>query len=199
MITELPKRSALLQAIVRQPVLILLAIVILSVVAAFIVADLPIEAFPDVQDTQVQVITQANGRAPEEVERAISQPLERELGGTPRVTRIRSVSITGLSVVTVTFEDATNDFFARAQVLERIQNAVLPTGISPQLAPLSNAVGEVFRYVVQASASTPRDEVRVLQDWLIRPALRTVPQVADVVMLIVRLWKVISCDPSICC
>ena len=179
--SEAPKRSALLQAIVRQPLLILLAIVVLSVVATFIVADLPIEAFPDVQDTQVQVITQAAGRAPEEVERAISQPLERELGGTPRVTRIRSVSITGLSVVTVTFEDATNDFFARAQVLERIQNAVLPSGVTPQLAPLSNAVGEVFRYVIQAPATLPRDELRVLQDWLIRPALRTVPQVADVV------------------
>ncbi len=176
-----PKRSAWMQTIVRQPALILLAIGILAIVAAFLVVDLPIEAFPDVQDTQVQVITQAPGRAPEEVERAISQPIERELGGTPRATRVRSVSITGLSVVTVTFEDSTNDFFARAQVLERIQNASLPTGITPQLAPLSNAVGEIFRYVVHAPPEMARDEVRVLQDWLIRPALRTVPQVADVV------------------
>lgn len=175
-----PRRS-LLQTVVRQPVLILLAIAVLSVIAAIIVVDLPIEAFPDVQDTQVQVITQAPGRAPEEVERAISQPIERELGGTPRATRVRSVSITGLSVVTVTFEDATNDFFARAQVLERIQNAALPAGVTPQLAPLSNAVGEVFRYIVQAPAAMPTDEIRVLQDWLIRPSLRIVPQVADVV------------------
>ena len=178
---ESPGRSAVMLTIVRQPLLILLAIVVLSVVAAFIVVDLPIEAFPDVQDTQVQVITQAPGRAPEEVERSISQPIERELGGTPRATRIRSVSITGLSVVTVTFDDATNDFFARAQVLERVQNASLPTAITPQLAPLSNAVGEVFRYVIQAPPTMARDEVRVLQDWLIRPALRTVPQVADIV------------------
>jgi AcrB/AcrD/AcrF family len=92
--------SGLLKTIVRQPVLVLLAIAVLSVIGAIIVVDLPIEAFPDVQDTQVQVITQAPGRAPEEVERSISQPIERELGGTPRATRIRSVSITGLSVVT---------------------------------------------------------------------------------------------------
>ena len=170
-----------MSTVVRQPVLILLAVIVLSVIGAFIVVDLPIEAFPDVQDTQVQVITQVPGRAPEEVERSISQPLERELGGTPRATRIRSVSITGLSVVTATFEDGTNDFFARAQVLERIQNATLPAGIQPQLAPLSNAVGEVFRYVIQAPAAMPRDEIRVLQDWLIRPALRVVPQVADIV------------------
>jgi heavy metal efflux system protein len=173
--------SALLKGIVRQPVLVLLAIAVLSVIGAIIVVDLPIEAFPDVQDTQVQVITQAPGRAPEEVERSISQPLERELGGTPKATRIRSVSITGLSVVTATFEDGTNDFFARAQVLERIQNASLPSGVTPQLAPLSNAVGEIFRYVVEAPASIPKDEVRVLQDWLIRPALRVVPLVADIV------------------
>jgi heavy metal efflux system protein len=173
--------TTLLKGIVRQPVLVLLAIAVLSVIAAIIVVDLPIEAFPDVQDTQVQVITQAPGRAPEEVERSISQPLERELGGTPKATRIRSVSITGLSVVTATFEDGTNDFFARAQVLERIQNASLPTGVTSQLAPLSNAVGEVFRYIVEAPASMPKDEVRVLQDWLIRPALRVVPLVADIV------------------
>jgi heavy metal efflux system protein len=173
--------SGLLKTIVRQPVLVLLAIAVLSVIGAIIVVDLPIEAFPDVQDTQVQVITQAPGRAPEEVERSISQPIERELGGTPRATRIRSVSITGLSVVTATFEDGTNDFFARAQVLERIQNAALPSGVTPQLAPLSNAVGEVFRYVIQAPANMPKDEVRVLQDWLIRPALRVVPFVADIV------------------
>ncbi len=173
--------SGFMRAVVRQPVLILLAVLVLSVIGAIIVVDLPIEAFPDVQDTQVQVITQVPGRAPEEVERSISQPLERELGGTPRATRIRSVSITGLSVVTATFEDGTNDFFARAQVLERIQNASLPAGIQPQLAPLSNAVGEVFRYVIQAPTTMPRDEVRVLQDWLIRPSLRVVPQVADIV------------------
>ena len=117
--------SGFMSAVVRQPFLILLAVLVLSVIGAIIVVDLPIEAFPDVQDTQVQVITQAPGRAPEEVERSISQPLERELGGTPRATRIRSVSITGLSVITATFEDGTNDFFARAQVLERIQNASL--------------------------------------------------------------------------
>lgn len=176
-----PAVGAFIRTVVRQPGLILLGLAVLGVIAAMIVSDLPIEAFPDVQDTQVQVITQSAGRAPEEVERAISQPLERELAGTPKATRIRSVSITGLSVVTVTFEDGTNDYFARQQVLERIQNADLPDGVSSQLAPLSNAVGEVYRYVLEAPPNMALPQLRALQDWLIRPALRTVPAVADVV------------------
>ncbi|MGZ5144476.1 MAG: efflux RND transporter permease subunit, partial [Burkholderiales bacterium] len=108
--------------------------------------DLPVEAFPDVQDVQVIIITQAPGKAPEEVERSITLPIELEMGGVPRMTQLRSVSITGLSVVTLTFADNTNDYFARAQVLERLQNVNLPSGIQPSLAPLTNAIGEIYRY-----------------------------------------------------
>ncbi len=143
--------------------------------------NLPIEAFPDVQDVQVQIVTQLPGLAPEEVERTVTLPIEREMSGVPRQTNLRSVSITGLSVVTLTFADGTDDYFARQQVLEKLGNVSLPSGIQPQLAPLSTAVGEIYRYVIEAPKEMGRSEIRAIQDWTVRPALRIVPGVADVV------------------
>src|ERR1017187_1270976 len=143
--------------------------------------DLPVEAFPDVQDVQVQIDTLVPGQAPEEVERAVTLPIEREMSGLPHMTQLRSVSITGLSEVILTFADHTDDYFARQQVMEHLQSINFPTGIQPSLAPLTNAVGEVYRYVLDAPASMPLNEVRALQDWVIRPALRQVPGIADVV------------------
>ncbi len=143
--------------------------------------NLPIEAFPDVQDTQVQIVTQMPGLAPEEVERTVTLPIEREMSGVPRQTQLRSVTITGLSVVTLTFADGTDDYFVRQQVLERLGNINLPNGVQPQLAPLSTAVGEIYRYMIEAPQSMPQYELRALQDWLIRPALRMTPGVVDIV------------------
>ena len=143
--------------------------------------NLPIEAFPDVQDVQVQIVTQMPGIAPEEVERSVTLPIEREMSGVPRQTQLRSVSITGLSIVTLTFADGADDYFVRQQVLERLGNVVLPPGLQPTLAPLSTAVGEVFRYRVDAPPNTPPYEIRAIQDWVIRPAIRIVSGLADVV------------------
>jgi cobalt-zinc-cadmium resistance protein CzcA len=143
--------------------------------------NLPIEAFPDVQDVQVQIITQAPGQAPEEVERSVTLPIELQMSGVPRMTNLRSVSITGLSVVTLTFSDGTNDYFARQQVLERLVDVNLPPNIQAAVAPLTNAVGEVYRYIVEAPKDMPLYEVRALQDWVIKPALRRTPGVADIV------------------
>ncbi|GAO36738.1 acriflavin resistance protein [Sulfuricella sp. T08] len=143
--------------------------------------NLPIEAFPDVQDVQVQIVTQYPGQAPEEVERTITLPIEREMSGVPSQTQLRSVSITGLSVVTLTFADGTDDYFARQQVLEKLQNVSLPNGTQPSLAPLTTAVGEVYRYIVETPPGMDANEVRALQDWVIRPNLRIVQGVADVV------------------
>lgn len=160
-------------------VLVMVGALLVAGVRSFI--DLPIEAFPDVQDVQVQIVTQSNGQAPEEVERTVTLPIEREMSGVPQLTQLRSVSITGLSVVTLTFADGTEDRFARAQVLEKLQTVTLPTGVTPTLAPLTTAVGEIYRYVVEAPADLPLYEVRAIQDWIIRPELRRVPGVADVV------------------
>ncbi len=166
--------------VIRQRVFILVMALALAVVGLRALDDLPVEAFPDVQDVQVQVVAQYPGQAPEEVERSISAPIEREMSGVPRATQVRSVSITGLSVVTLTFSDGTNDYFARNQVLEKLQNVNLPPGVQPQLAPLATAVGEVYRYVLNAPAEMPPREVRAIQDWIVRPALRRVEGVADI-------------------
>ncbi|HEY0420951.1 MAG TPA: efflux RND transporter permease subunit, partial [Acetobacteraceae bacterium] len=171
----------LIRFVLGQRVFVLLLTAALVAIGLRSLASLPIEAFPDVQDVQVQIVTQFPGQAPEEVERAITLPIEREMSGVPRQTQLRSVTIAGLSVVTLTFEDGTNDYFARQQVLEKLQNVNLPTGVQPGLAPLTTAVGEIFRYIVEAPASMPESEVRALQDWTIRPGLRIVSGVADVV------------------
>ena len=154
---------------------------VIVIFGGYSLANLPIEAFPDVQDVQVSIVTQVPGLAPEEVERSISLPIEREMNGVPRMTQLRSVSITGLSIVTLTFADGTDDYFARQQVMEKLRGISLPPGVQPDLAPLSTAVGEVFRYVIDAPADMPMVEVRALQDWVVRPAVRRVPGVADVV------------------
>jgi heavy metal efflux system protein len=144
------------------------------------VLDLPIEAFPDVQDVQVQIITQNIGLAPEEIERTLTLPIEREMSGVPHETQLRSVSMTGLSVVTLTFEDGTDDYFARAQVLEHLGNVNLPAGVQPSLAPLTTAVGEVFRYILEAPNGASENDIRAIQDWTVRPNLRMVPGVSDI-------------------
>ncbi|MBS0512976.1 MAG: efflux RND transporter permease subunit [Proteobacteria bacterium] len=171
----------LVQFALQQRVFVLLATVGLLVFGAYALSNLPVEAFPDVQDVQVQIVTQYRGRAPEEVERMISKPIEVEMSGVPHVTQLRSVSITGLSVVTLIFADHTDDYFARQQVLEKLQNVNLPTGIQPQLAPLTTAVGEIFRYTVKGPEGMPLTDLRTVQDWIIRPALRRVGGVADIV------------------
>ncbi|MCL6557129.1 MAG: CusA/CzcA family heavy metal efflux RND transporter [Burkholderiales bacterium] len=165
----------------QQRVFVLLAAIALVVFGWRAVGNLPIEAFPDVEDVHVQVVTQAQGQGPEEVERSITLPIEKEMSGVPHLTRLRSVSMTGLSVITLTFSEHTDDYFARAQVLEKLQGVTLPPNAQPTLAPLTNAVGEIYRYVVDAPPGMPLSEIRAIQDWTIRPALRQVPGVADVV------------------
>src|SRR5476651_2218192 len=173
--------SKLIDFVLAQRVFVLILTVALAAFGIRAFNNLPIEAFPDVQDVQVQIVTQYAGQAPEEVERAVTLPIEREMTGVPHQTQLRSVTISGLSVVTLTFADGTDDYFARQQVLEKLQNVTLPAGLQPGLAPLTTAVGEVFRYIVEAPAGMDPNEVRALQDWVIRPQLRIVTGVADVV------------------
>ncbi|GBG14088.1 cobalt-zinc-cadmium resistance protein CzcA [Novimethylophilus kurashikiensis] len=165
----------------QQRAFVLAGVLALIATGWYAVANLPVEAFPDVQDVQVQIVTQAPGLAPEEMERSISLPIEREMSGVPHMTQLRSVSIFGLSVVTLTFQDNTDDYFARQQVMEKLQNVTLPPGVQPSLAPLSTAVGEIYRYVIEAPPGTPLEQIREIQDWTVRPAIRTVSGVADVV------------------
>ena len=174
----------MLQAIVdfalKQRVFVVAIAALLAIAGLYAFSELPVQAFPDVQDVQVQIITLVPGQAPEEVERTVTLPIERTEYGVPRLTQLRSLSMSGLSVVTMTFADGTDDYFARAQVLEKLSQITLPTGIQPTLAPLSTAVGEIYRYIVEAPPTMPLDEVRAIEDWTIEPALRQVPGVADI-------------------
>ncbi|MDQ6829852.1 MAG: CusA/CzcA family heavy metal efflux RND transporter [Gemmatimonadota bacterium] len=166
----------------RQRVLILGATALLIIVGVRSFLVLPVEAFPDVEDVHVQVISQWAGHAAEEMEKSVTLSIERQMNGLPNLTNLRSISMFGLSVVTMTFEDGVTDYFARQQALERLQNVTVPAGVQPGLASLSNSTGDIFRYTVQSTEGTqPLTELKSLQDWVIEPAFRTVPGVTDVV------------------
>jgi cobalt-zinc-cadmium resistance protein CzcA len=142
--------------------------------------NLTIEAFPDPTDTQVQVITLFPGQPTEEVERRVSLPLERALNGTPKLSRLRSISLFGLSFVTMTFEDGTDPLLARQQVVERMASAELPEGVQPSLGPMATPIGEIYRYTLEGPGSDPMT-LRTLQEWVVRPRLLQAPGIADVV------------------
>ncbi|MCQ8119624.1 efflux RND transporter permease subunit [Methylomonas rosea] len=164
----------------QQRLMVIGATLAIAVSGIIAFENLPVQAFPDVQNVFVQVVTQFPGQAPEEVEKQISLPIEREMNGLPHLMNMRSVSIFGLSVVTLTFDDKAEDYFSRQQVLERLQYADIPSETKPQLGPLSTGVGEILRYVIDAK-NLPLVEQRALQDWIIEPRLRSVQGVADVV------------------
>lgn len=147
-------------------------------IAAF--KSLPIEAFPDVTDTQVTVITLYPGRAPEEVEKQVTIPLEIALSGVPNSIRMFSHTQFGLSFVVVTFDEKPSMFMARQLVEERLRGLDLPPGVEPELAPPATATGEIFRYRIEAPGLRP-SEIRALQDWTVSRQLKQVPGIADVV------------------
>src|SRR5215831_4255897 len=140
---------------------------------------LRVEAYPDISDTQTVVITLYNGHAAEEVEQQITVPIERALNGVPNVIARRSRTIFGLSVVELTFAYGTDDYFARAVVLEKLRDADLPDGVTPSLGPMATPIGELYRYVVEGKAYSDI-QLREYQDWIIEPRFRQVPGIADV-------------------
>ncbi len=161
-------------------VVILLAVMLMGAGwSAF--RQLPIDAFPDVTNVQVTVISQAATLSPLEIEQLVTYPIEQSVAGLPHSTEVRSLSKFGLSMVTVVFEDGTDIYFARQLVLERIftVSRELPEGTESNLGPISTGLGEVYQYTLE---SEERDlmELRSLQDWVLRPILRTVPGVAGV-------------------
>src|SRR5262245_51903508 len=150
-------------------------------VGVYCFRQLKVEAYPDISDTQVVVITTSPGQAAEEVEQQITVPIERALNSVPNLIARRSRTIYGLSVVELTFSYDTNDYFARQVVLEKLRDADLPDGATPTLGPLSTPIGELFRYTLQAPENYNEIQLRELQDWVIAPRLLQVPGVADVV------------------
>jgi cobalt-zinc-cadmium resistance protein CzcA len=140
---------------------------------------LKVEAYPDISDTQAVVITLYPGHAAEEVEQQVTVPIERALNGVPSVIARRSRTIFGLSVVELTFAYGTDDYFARAVVLEKLRDATLPDNVTPTLGPLATPIGELYRYVVEGKGYSDI-ELRDLEDWVIEPRFRQVPGIADV-------------------
>ncbi len=142
--------------------------------------DMPIEAFPDVTNTEITIITQWPGRSAEEVEKFVTIPIEIAMNPVQKKTSLRSTSIFGLSVVKLIFDDDVQDTYARNQVNNLLPNASLPDNISPQVQPPTGPTGEVYRYTLESTFRDPR-ELKTLQDWVVDRELRSVPGVADVV------------------
>ena len=139
----------------------------------------PLEAFPDVTNTQIIVVTQWNGRSAEEVERFVSIPIEVAMNSVQRKSSVRSISMFGLSVMKIIFEDDVDDFFARQQVNNLLRNVSLPEGVEPDVQPPYGPTGEIFRYTLKSDRKT--SELLAWQDWVIDRQLRAVPGVADIV------------------
>ena len=163
-----------------QPLVLLMltALFIAGGIVAF--RSLPIEAFPDVTDVQVTVISLFPGHAPEEVEKQVTIPLEIELSGLPHAIRMFSHTQFGLSYLVLTFDDEVTDYFARQQVLERLHDVELPAEVQPQLAPLTTPAGELYRYRLTGENLSPTD-LRTIQDWVVARYLKMTPGVGDVV------------------
>ncbi|MGI9296073.1 MAG: efflux RND transporter permease subunit [Pseudomonadales bacterium] len=172
--------ASLIQFALTQRVLISLFAVLLAAGGYYAFRGLPIDAFPDVSPTQVKIIVKAPGMTPEEVEARITAPIEVELLGIPNQVMLRSVAKYALTDITVDFAEATDIYWARQQVAERLSAAwdKLPVDVEGGMAPMTTPLGEMFMFTVEGDLSLM--ERRTLLDWVIRPALRTVPGVADV-------------------
>ena len=189
--------ARLIQFCLAQRLFVLLATLVLAGLGWYAFRQLPIDAFPDVSSTQVKIIMKAPGMTPEEVETRIAVPIEVEMLGIPRTKILRSVTKYGLVDVTIDFEDGTDRYWARQQVSERLTGIMedLPPGISGGMAPITTPLGEMFMFTVEGGGLSLAER-RSLLDWVIRPALRTVPGVADLNALggVVRAYEVVP-DP----
>jgi len=165
-----------------QPLFVMLGLILFIGGGIWAFKNLPVEAFPDVTDTQANVIALFPGRAAEEVEKQVTVPLEVALSGLPGAVRMFSHTQFGLSFIIITFNDSVNGYFARQQAIERLQGIDLPDGVQVELAPFSTAIGEIYRYRIKGDGQGPR-ELRTYQDWVVSRQMRLVPGVADVVSL----------------
>src|SRR5216683_1250905 len=165
----------------RNRILVLSVALVLFVWGIISFHNLPIEAYPDVADTYTQIITQWQGHAAEEVEQQITVPLEVQLNGVAHMTHLRSVSLAGLSVITIIYDDQTTTLNARQEVIDRLQQVTLPQAVAPSLGPDYSPTGQIMFYTLQ-STNPKYDvmELKTLQDWVVRNQLKSVPNVVEV-------------------
>src|SRR5471030_735303 len=171
--------ATLLRLALRQRFLSIVMSLALIGLGVWAFTQLSVEAYPDISDTQVVVITLYTGHAAEEIEQQVSVPIERALNGVPSVIARRSRTIFGLSVVELTFEYGTDDYFARQVVLEKLRDATLPDGVTPTLGPMSTPIGELYKYTLEGAGLNSR-QLREVEDWVIDPRLLQVPGVTDI-------------------
>lgn len=180
--TRYAEPSSLIHRIVRasisEPLLVVLFALVLGGIGIWSFSRLPVDAYPDLSPPLVHLVSQWPGHAAEEVEREITVPLEVEMNGIPNVKFIRSISLYGLSSITLSFTDNTDPYFARQRVFERIAGASLPDGVAPDVAPLVSPSGLVYRYVLE-SPDRSAMELKVLNDWVLSRQYKSVPGVAD--------------------
>ncbi len=173
--------NKLISLALRHRVAVIAGVLVLVAAGTWAFRTLNLEAYPELTPNQVLVMTSASGLSASEVENLISYPMETALLGLPKTEDVRSISKPGVSVVTVTFADGVDLYFARAQVQQRMQDAAMDIagGYQPMLGPPATAMGEAFQYLVESDRLSPI-ELRNLQDYVIRPRLRTIPGVADI-------------------
>jgi cobalt-zinc-cadmium resistance protein CzcA len=167
--------------LLRRRVLVLALAGILTIAGGIAWNSLPIDAFPDVTNVQVMVLTESPGLSPVDVEQQVTWPIEQQMGGVPGVSQVRSLSKAGFSQVVVVFQDGTDIYFARQQVLERLQGARenLPSFAFPELGPISTGLGEIFQYTLEGEGLTPT-ELRTIQEFIVSPRLKAIPGVNEV-------------------
>lgn len=181
--------TAMIRAALSQRLVVVVLALVLCAFGLREATRLSVDAFPDVTNVQVQIATEATGRSPEEIERFVTVPLEISMTGLPGLVEMRSLNKSGLSIITLVFTDATDVYFARQLVLERLIEVTprMPEGITPVLGPVSTGLGEVYQYTLDhpddgQRALTPAElaERRIVQDWVVRPLLRSIPGVAEI-------------------
>lgn len=167
--------------LLRQRLLVLLATALLVVGGAFAWVRLPVDAFPDVTNTQVMILSRAPGLAAVDVEQRVSYPIEQVMRGLPRVTQVRSLSKAGLSQVVILFEDDADTYWTRQIVFERLSLAreQLPPGVEPELGPISTGLGEILQYTLEGEGVSAMD-LRTVQDWIVAPLLKPISGVNEV-------------------
>ncbi len=164
----------------RERLVVYFMTVLIIVAGIYAFTQLPIEAYPDLTNVRVQVITQWPGRGAEELEKFITIPIETEMNGIPHLLNLRSISLFGLSVVTLTFDDNADEFFARTNVTQKLQNVQLPDQVNSQLSPQSGPTGELFRYTLTSPTRSVM-ELKSIEDWVLERQFKAVEGVADVV------------------
>jgi cobalt-zinc-cadmium resistance protein CzcA len=177
-----------IESSLRKRALVLVGVVILVALGAWSVMRIPIDAFPDVTNIQVEVLSTSPGMSPPEVERFVTFPVETAMRGLPQLDQVRSVSKSGLSVITVVFEDGVDIYFARQLVLERLIEARerVPAGTEIVMGPVSTAMGEIYQYTLAGTPPAGMDgteyltEVRTVQDWILSPLLKSIPGVNEI-------------------